>query len=53
MFDSAEFSELLDSGDNLSVSEVIHKAFIDVNEKGAEASAATGIFPTFKNLANK
>lgn len=39
--DSAEFSELLDSGGNLSVSKVVHKAFIDVNQKGAEASAAT------------
>lgn len=38
---NAGFSNLLTSAEPLQVSEVI-KAFIDVDEEGAEAAAATG-----------
>lgn len=41
---SANLNGILQSNEPLQVSKIFHKTIIDVNERGTEASSATGLY---------
>lgn len=44
--DSADFSQLIVTPERLKVTKVVQKAYINLNEAGTEAAAATGNLKT-------
>ncbi|XP_068147292.1 serine protease inhibitor 42Dd-like [Drosophila tropicalis] len=47
---SADFSGMLKNSQGVQISSIMHQAFIDVNELGTEAAAATAITDNIKSL---
>ncbi|WP_353570908.1 serpin family protein [Candidatus Albibeggiatoa sp. nov. BB20] len=49
----ANFTGMIDSKDKFAISAVIHKAFIDLDEKGTEAAAATAVIMTRSGMLER
>jgi len=41
--DGADYTGMVSGTERITLSEAYHKAFVDVNEEGTEAAAATGL----------